>query len=193
MTDDAGPVGEPTARLERGGWTLSEDTTETLFSLPTARVEGRTRLYEDPELREGIHAAGGPDHVWRFFFATSVEFEPPLAPGVGPMIQPSVVSEAKRRFADDLRDRGFESVRQGSTQSYRVDGGRARLTPFGASYPMEGRNIGIRGYLAVWRDGGFRIAGGAYPDAGLEGLLEEVPADAEAYREELLSLLRSVG
>ncbi|MFC7226160.1 hypothetical protein N0B31_01990 [Salinirubellus salinus] len=193
MSDDAGRAGEPRDRLERGGWTLSEDTTETLFSLPTARVEGHTRLYEDPELREAIREAGGPDHVWRFFFATDVTFEPPLGPGVGPMIQPSVTSEAKRRFADDLRDRGFEDVKKGSTQSYRVDGSRARITPFGARYPVEGGEIGIRGYLAVWRDGGFRLAGGAYPDSGLEAVLGETPAGAEAYRDELLALIRSVG
>jgi hypothetical protein len=144
-------------------------------------------------LREVIHAAGGPDHVWRFFFATSVEFEPPLAPGVGPMIQPSVVSEAKRRFADDLRDRGFESVQKGSTQSYRVDGGRARITPFSGNFRLDDGRVGIRGYLAVWQDGGFRIAGGAYPDSGLEALLGDAPAGAGDYREELLSLIRSVG
>jgi hypothetical protein len=191
MSDDADRVGEPADRLERGGWGLSEDTTEKLFSLPTAKVEGRTRLYEDPDLRAAIHDAGGPDHVWRFFFATAVTFVPSLAPGVGSMIQPSIVSESKRRFSDDLRDRGFEDVRKGSTQSYRVDGGRARITPFSASYPLDGEDIGVRGYLAVWRDGGFRLAGGAYPDSGLERLLGETP-EAD-YREELLSLIRAVG
>lgn len=193
MTDDAGRAGVPLDRLERGGWTLSEETTETLFSLPTARVEGHTRLYEDPDLRQAIHEAGGPDHVWRFFFATAVTFDPPLGPGVGSVIKPTVVSESKRRFAGDLRDRGFEQVKQGSTQSYRVEGGRARITPFGASYPLDGSEISIRGYLAVWRDGGFRIAGGAYPDSGLEALLGERPAGAEDYRDELLELIRSVG
>lgn len=191
MSEDAGRVGEPLDRLERGGWTLSEESTETLFSLPTARVEGHTRLYEDPDLRAAIHEAGGPDHVWRFFFATTVEFVPPLGPGVGTMIKGTVVSEAKRRFADDLRDRGFENVRKGSTQSYRVDGGRARITPFGAEYPLEGGEIGVRGYLAVWRDGGFRLAGGAYPESGLTRLLGSEPETD--YREELLSLIRAVG
>ena len=193
MSDEAGRAGEPLARLERGGWTLSEETTETLFSLPTARVEGHTRLYEDPALREAIHEAGGPDHVWRFFFATAVTFVPPLGPGVGPMIRPTVVSEAKRRFADDLRDRGFEDVRKGSTQSYRVESGKARITPFGASYPVEGGDIGVRGYLAVWQDDGFRLAGGAYPESGLAAILGERPAGADSYREELLALIRSVG
>ena len=190
MSENAGRAGEPLDRLERGGWTLSEETTETLFSLPTARVEGHTRLYEDPDLRVAIREAGGPDHVWRFFFATALEFTPPLGPGVGPMIQGSVVREARRRFADDLRDRGFEDVREGSTQSYRVDGGRARITPFGADYPLDGGAIGIRGYLAVWRDGGFKLAGGAYPDSGLERVLGQPPD--EDYREELLSLIRAV-
>jgi len=191
MSDEAGPGGEPLDRLERGGWDLSEDTTETLFSLPTARVEGRTRLYEDPELRAAVAEADGPDHVWRFFFATDVTFVPPLAPGFGAVIKPTVVSEARRRFADDLRDRGFEDVRKGSTQSYRVGGGRARLTPFGATYSVKGGGVGVRGCLAVWRDRGFRLAGGAYPESGLERLLGEWPETD--YREELLSLIRSVG
>jgi hypothetical protein len=191
MSDSAGEAGEPLDRLERGGWALSDETAETLFSLPTATVEGHTRLYEDPQLREAIQEAGGPDHVWRFFFATDVTFVPRLAPGIAPMIQPSVVSQAKRRFANDLRDRGFNSVRKGTTQSYRVDDGRARITPFGADYSVDGGDIGVRGYLAVWRDNGFRLAGGAYPDSGLTRLLGS--AADEEYRDELLSLIRAVG
>jgi len=55
-------------------------------------------------------------------------------------------------------------------------------------------DLRVRGFLAVWLDGEFRIAGGAYPESGLEGLLAEadVDPDGAAYREELLALIRAV-
>jgi hypothetical protein len=198
--DTVGRAGEPLDRLEAGGWELDAETTETLFSLPTATVEGHTCLYEDPTLRAAVREAGGPDHVWRFFFATAVEFSPSLSPGMAPIIKPSVVTESARRFEKDLRERGFRNVTRGSRQNVRVQSGeRARLTDFKGSYPLssgtEDRSVAVRGYLAVWEDDGFRLAGGAYPESGLMDLLagSDVTPDGNRYREELLTLIRAVG
>ena len=175
-----------------GGWTLLEERRETLFSLPTTTVEGHTLLYEDAPLRERLAAATGRDQVWRFFFATGVEFTPPLPPGVGPaMVYPSVASEAKRAFADDLRERGFRSVSRGRRERARsADGGRIRLQEYTAVLRLDGVEIDTTGWLGVWTTGSeFRIAGGAYPD--LRDVDAEGPSPA-ACRQELFDLLRAV-
>jgi hypothetical protein len=202
----------PDDRLD--GWTMVEETTETLFALPTMRVRGRTLVYEDGPLREALRAADDAfDMPWRFFFATRLAFRPPLAPGIGPLsVLPSVASELRRSFASDLEDRGFRAVERGRNQRMRTDtGDRARLTKYTARYAVErdhrkgdghrndgddDHDIAIEGWVAVWtRRGGFRIAGGAYPTQGFAALCESAgvdPGDPNAYREELLGLLRAV-
>jgi hypothetical protein len=171
------------------GWVLTEDTTETLFSLPTARVEGHTLVYEDAALREAVRDSHGVDHPWRFWFVTHVAFTPPLAPGGAAMVKPSVVTEARRAFAADLRERGLREVERGHTETMRVQSGaRARLSDFRAAYDLGGESVPVRGWLAVWADGDFRLAGGAYPEASLGGLFEP-----NSYRNELLDLIRAAG
>ena len=103
MTEETGTgrAGEPVERLEAGGWVLAEESTETLFELSAARVEGHTRVYEDAALRRAVREASGVDQLCRFFFATAVEFSPPLSAGVAPVIKPTVASEARREFAND--------------------------------------------------------------------------------------------
>lgn len=197
-----GRAGEPVERLEAGGWEPVEESTETLFELSAARVVGHTRVYGDGALRRAVREASGVDQLCRFFFATTVEFSPPLSPGVAPVVKPTVASEARREFAADLRERGFANVDRGRTRNVRVDAGaRARLTDFRATYPLQDGeasvDLRVRGFLAVWLDDGFRIAGGAYPESGLSGLLADADVDVEpdgsAYREELLDLIRAVG
>lgn len=88
----------------------------------------------------------------------------------------------------------------------RTDAGdRARLTKYTARYAVErngsdrddgDHDIAIEGWVAVWtRRSGFRIAGGAYPIQGFAVLCESAGIDLDdpnAYREELLGLLRAV-
>lgn len=193
------PPALPRDRLEGDGWSLVDDEVDTLFSLPTARVVGRTQVYEDTRLRETVREATGIDHMWRFFFATRVSFTPSLAAGIAPLIQPRVASEARSAFADDLVERGFEKVAQGETKRARVrSGATARFTPFKALFRLPDGAPGngtmeMEGFLAVWSDGDFVVAGGAYP-AGLAALVDgAVDADTGEYRTELLDLIRSVG
>lgn len=185
----------PRDRLDREDWSLAEDEVETLFSMPTARVEGRTQVYEDAGLRAAVREAAGIDHMWRFFFATQVSFSPPLPAGVAPLVRSRVASEARSSFADDLLDRGFQKVTKGEANRAQVrSGARAEFTPFKATYRLPNdRTLEMEGFLAVWTDDGFIVAGGAYPaDLGAV-LADDVGADAEAYRSELLDLIRSVG
>ena len=210
----------PHDHLCEDGWELRSKTEETVFRVPGASVVGYTVFYEDARLGEALGAvdfpvqpAGGDRLVgtdesspWRFFFATRLSFQPPLAPGIGPAsIRPTVVSQAKRSFAEDLEARGFENVDSGRGQRIRTDSGdRARLRKFSGSLPVSGAGrapdrIDIEGWLAVWvTDGVFRIAGGAYPVRGVEEFLESLPAperpptDPEAFRDELLDAIRAV-
>lgn len=186
---------EPSVAEERlSGWELSEDRTETVFTLPAASVRGHTKLYEDAALRERVREATGVDHRWRFFFATALEFSPSLSRTAARIVKPTVVTESRRQFVSDLRDRGFESVDRGRTSTVRVDSGeRARLTSVRAHYPLatdDGEvELDVAGYLGVWLgDDGFRLAGGAYPERGLA----QFGVDASGFREELLDLIRAV-
>ncbi|WP_424003118.1 hypothetical protein ACOZ4I_03610 [Haloarcula salina] len=192
----------PVDRLRDGGWTLVDERVETVFQLPTARVEGATRVYDAAETRAAVEAATGIDRQWRFFFATALSFTPSLSPGIGPaMILPTVRSEAQSAFADQLRERGFDNVERGRTERVRVDSGaRARLRTYSASLALEDADatLSITGWVGVWHGDGFRIAAGAYPDRSLAALLdvaepddmlERTPSD---YQSELLDLIRAV-
>lgn len=200
----AGRAGEPTERLEAQGWELAETSTETLFELSTVRVEGHTRVYEDAALRRAVGEATGVDRLWRFFFTTAVEFSPPLSSGVAPLIERTVANEARREFANDLRERGFVNVDRGQTRNVRVDSGaRARLTDYRAIYPLRDEgleaDLRVRGLLAVWLGEGFRVAGGVYPESGIDELLADADPDVEVgasergYQGELLELIRATG
>ncbi|KYH27491.1 hypothetical protein HAPAU_01590 [Halalkalicoccus paucihalophilus] len=172
-------------------WTLDERTSETVFSLSGLDVEGHTALYERTDIRRAVREAtdGALDQPWRFFFATRLTFDPPLA-GVGPLaVFPMVLSNARREFVDDLERQGFEAVERGRTQRVRADSGdRIRLTKYAAGFETREVDAGIEAWFGVWIHGGeFRIAGGAYPTSGLP-----VDLDPPAYREELLDLIRSV-
>lgn len=216
----------PADRLDDDGWTCRARTEETLFRTPTAKVVGRTLVYDDVALRDALADAGASAFLsagdaadagnrlvdtgeegdyWRFFFATSLTFRPPLAPGIGPAsMLPTVRAEARSAFVDDLEARGFEGVETGRGQRVRTDAGdRARLRkltarlPLGSDAPAEA--LDVEGWLAVWSTGGqFRIAGGAYPVRGLDALLGALPADERpptdptGYRDELLALVRAV-
>lgn len=212
----------PRSKLEDGGWEERLRTESTVFRTPTASVIGHTVLFDDKQLRTALEEAGFSDLLdtepnssgnrmidtgedggfWRFFFATALSFRPPLAPGIGPAsMRPTVVSEARRSFENDMRARGFEDVDRGRSQRVRTDAGdRASLVKVTANYPFENAPtdvLDVEGWIAVWSTGGtFRIAGGAYPIRGLDALLEPLDdrpeTDPNAYRDELVALIRAV-
>ncbi|MFC4407202.1 hypothetical protein [Haloarchaeobius iranensis] len=195
----------PALAPDGDGWRLSDESTEVVFDLATVRVLGATRLYEDADLRAAVREAtdGALDQPWRFCFATQLSFQPPLMPGVGPAsLSPTVVSSARRQFADDLRERGFRSVERHRSERMRTEtGARARLTRYEAALPLTDAldgpsdrpaDVAVEGWLSVWlADGQFRLAGGAYPTDGLDAVAPGVADDPGSYRNELLSVLRS--
>ena len=213
----------PDERLAAGGWEERVRAESTVFQTPASRIVGRTVLYDDRALRNALDSAGFGDLLsgraepggrrlvetgddgghWRFFFATALSFRPPLAPGIGPAsMLPTVVTEARRSFTDDLEARGFRDVERGRSQRVRTDSGeRARLAKVTATYPLEADaadRLDVEGWIGVWHGSGFRIAGGAYPVDGLDALLAAIPdderpaTDPNGFRSELLNLIRAV-
>jgi len=193
----------PDSRLD--GWTRTEAYSETVFELSAVSVDGHTVLYEDDRLRTAVREATGVDRMWRFFFATRLEFSPSLPPGVGPMaVFSTVASQSDDRFVDILDDRGFRSVSRGRRERVRVEtGDRARLRRYNAALTVETDDDRIdlptAGLLAVWTvDGEFRLAGGAYPSRPLADVLAvedaegDIAAGEERFREDLLGLIRAV-
>lgn len=195
----------PPPALDTDEWERYEETSDVVFSLPTAEVSEHTLVYEDAALRAAVRelTAGDLDRVWRFYFVTRLTISPPPPPGVGTASwYPTVASEARDGFADDLRNRGFENVERHRGQRMRTKAGkRARLTKFTADYPVErdGETVTLstEGWLAVWAEGSeFRLTGGAHPTTFAGALTdderESLGVDPSSYRNELLELLRQV-
>ena len=177
-------------------WSLADRERETLFALPTSSVRGYTLVYEDEPLRVAVgrELPESGDHPWRFFFATRLEFVPPLAPGIGPAsLYPTVLSEARRSFANDLEERGFTDVERGRGERMRTRAGkRARLTKYTARLPIDVADepIPVEAWLAVFVvRSEFRLAGGAFPTS----FPVDVGIHRSRYRNELLDLIRRVG
>lgn len=206
MADDSGR-GLPTVPDDRlAGWTRTDASSETVFRLPTATVVGHTVVYEDSTLRTAVREAtdGDIDRMWRFFFATRLDFSPPLPPGVGPAAVFSTVrSQAESKFGTILRERGFRDIESGTRQRVRVNtGDRARLRAFDATLdaPLPDGSVeplAIDGWLGVWTTGGeFRLAGGAYPAQPLDSVLDielsDVTTTPNESRNELIALIRGV-
>ncbi len=191
----------PDIAIDLDGWRLAEETVETLFQVPGARVRGATRRFADVETREAVREATGGrlDREWRFVAATKLGFEPPLPPGAASMVLPMVRREARGAFAERLVGRGLENVSRRGRERLNV-GGRtpARLTRFGAIDHVED-DVPVTGWVCVWRDGGdFFVVTGGYPEGPLADLLSlEAPDDVldrtgADYREEFVDVVRAV-
>jgi hypothetical protein len=117
------------------------------------------------------------------------------------MLDRMVSMRARDGFADRLRARGFDRVETRQHRSYRVDGREGDFYRFDAECRPVGVALSAAGLTAVWPDGdGYLFAGGAYPTAVDEfrsdltetertALTDRI--DANAFREELLELIRS--
>ncbi|MEF8851021.1 MAG: hypothetical protein V5A28_01195 [Haloarculaceae archaeon] len=200
---DVPPPPVPTDRLT--DWERTEATVDRLFGVEGADVRGHTVVYEDRRLREAVRHATGLDRSWRFFFATRLGFRPPLAPGTHVVILPTVRSEAVRSFCRDLEDRGVGDVERGRTERVRTGSGkRVRLRQVTGTVPwpepVDGGfedPVRVEGWVGIWYDGDFFVAGGAYPRTSLARALDagddRLALSPSAARDELLELVRGVG
>jgi hypothetical protein len=198
---DPPPV--PGTELESGGWELEAERTETLFELPTMRIRGTTRQYEDARSRAALREAteGRVDTPVRFFAATRLGFEPPPPPGVGPtMFAPTMRTEIRRSFATELEDRGLTDIERGRSERLRLpDRNRARLTKYTARDDHGEWTLPLECWVGVWTDRNdvFVVSGG-HPEVGLadhfgiEANDDELARSPGNYRDEFFSLLRGV-
>ncbi len=146
-----------------GDWEHTDQTVESLFSLPGVSVDGHTRVYERDQ--------------W-LFFASRLRFRPSLPPGVDRAIEPTVLSAAEGQLKERLLNRGGTSVSFDRQQAVEINDTPGRMVAFESEHE---RGTVFEGHLAVTRPDGLRIAGGAYP------------ADAADGRETLIRLIASVG
>ncbi|AQL41963.1 hypothetical protein BV210_04185 [Halorientalis sp. IM1011] len=183
------------------GWAVTDRSSETVFELPVARVVGHTAVYDDDDLRSTVTSltGGAVDRMWRFFFATRLEFTPTLPPTIGPAaVFTTVRTQANSVFRERLQERGFDDISKAGHDRIRVDSGdRASLQAYDAAIETSVVDVPVEGYLAVWSTGGeFRLAGGAYPAASLSDLLgisiPGIDIDPDSFRKELLTLVKSV-
>jgi hypothetical protein len=203
MTNPSDPP-VPKALLEEAGFSLAERRTETLFDVGTVRIDGVTRRYEDDRSRDALREAtdGDLDHPIRFFAVTRVLFRPSLPPGVSlSMFAPTLRSEARASFADQLEDRGVTNVRRGSSRRLRLDGGRARVRNYSGRDPMggDGRSLVLSFRLSVltYRQTALVVTAGfpAVPVAEQFGLADSpaiLTRDSDDYQAEFESLLDGV-
>lgn len=204
MATDPEPLELPADEREAGGWELMDESVETLFELPTARVRGTVRQYEDERTREVLRGAtdGAVDHTVRFFATTRLGFEPPLPPGTtSSMIVPMLRPEARRSFTDRLHDRGLTDVERTGRERIRLgDRTRVRLTRYTAVDPLPEAEAGLplECWLGIWTDGAINVATSGYPTRPLSALFDldtDEPTLAKSgtdYREEFRSLLRAL-
>ncbi len=183
-------------------WELTDETVETVFQLPGAKVVGATRQYEDVETRAAVREAtdGAIDHQFRFVAATHLGFDPMLPPGTLPsMILPMMQSEARKTFEQRLNSRGVENIQRSRRERIRVrSGNRARLTRYEGTDSILEDGLPVTGWVGVWNDGtDFFVVTGGYPGVPLadalgvdaEKPLSRTPDEAE---KTLFDVLRDV-
>jgi len=189
----------PIEELREGGWSLRDTRVEVRARVMGVVARAHELRFEDDRLREHIRSAGGPDHLWRLFYATRLTFSPPLPPGIGPaMALPKVRTAAREEFAEQLRDEGLVDVEAGDDDRIDVASGtRAKRTRFEATLPVETDAgeiaIPMEGWIAVWHDEAMLLAGGLHP-TDLSDVLAGTATDFDpaASRDELQTLIRQV-
>ena len=202
--DDVPPPRVPREYVD--GWEPVERSVERLFGVEGADVRGHTVVYEDRQLRRAVREAtdGDVDQLWRFCFATRLAFRPPLAPGVAPLILPSVRRHATRAFCDDLRERGVETVETGRRERVRTDDRRRRrIRQVTGTVTTAAGTVTIEGWICVFHDEDIYMAGGAYPRSSLaEALALDETAETDGHplqrdpaadRDHLLDFVTAVG
>ncbi len=205
MTEDLTPPAVPESALDAGGWVLADERTETVFELPTMRVRGVTRRYEDERSRDALEATTGESLAYpvRFFAVTRLVFEPPLPPGVTlSMVLPTLRTEARQTFADRLTDRGLTDISKGRSERFRLpDRTRVRLRKYTAtdpSAPVEG-DLPLECWVGVWTGDDALVVTAGYPGVTLDSVVpggstsDALGRSAGEYRTEFVDLLRETG
>lgn len=189
----------PAEALGAGGWSLRDTRVEVRARVVGVVARAHELRFEDDRLRDRVRSAGGPDHLWRLFYATRLTFSPSLPPGIGPaMALPKVRSAAREEFAEQLRDEGLTDVEAGEDDRIEVaTGTRAKRTRFEARLPVETAageiEVPMAGWIAIWHDDAMLLAGGLQP-TDLSDVLAgtAIDFDSSTSRQEIQTLIREV-
>ncbi|RLM89434.1 DUF6517 family protein [Haloarcula sp. Atlit-7R] len=187
---EAPPPNVPTAQLKDGGWTRTDQSSDTVFdrSYGPVSVEAvsSTVQYVDEQLQERV-ASRTLDQVQTalsVFFATRVDFSPnldnlPAGAGREELLS-EVRTNARDSFEQQMEAQGLTDIEQSGEGTIDIATGEtAETVELSAVYPFEGisfavteneaveipaSNIDISAMFAVWHHGDFVIiSGGAYP------------------------------
>ena len=180
-------------------WRQTEQIVQTPFSTPIVSVVAHTCVY-DADHQE-LRASTGIDEPWRFFFASRIRLDPPKRPSS--LLTALVRRKVSATFVDRLSERGFEQIRKSGTEQVAIGDNegvryryRARCRLMVESTTLE---LPVEGYLAVWADEEYHVAGGAFPAGrptrGSPELASKLAEhiDPAAAREELLALIEGCG
>lgn len=193
------PPAVPEQRLDEGGWSRSDQTSETVFERSygpvTVEAVSHTLQYVDEQLQDRV-ANRTLDQIrtaLSVFFATRVDFSPNLdnlPAGVG---QAELLSEvranARESFEQQMRSQGLTDIEQSGTGTIDIDTGEtAETVQLSAVFPFDGisfdvtddasveippSDIDISALLAVWHHGDYvLISGGAYPAQNFDRVVE---------------------
>ncbi|EMA33016.1 DUF6517 family protein [Haloarcula japonica] len=201
---EAPPPDVPKQRLEDGGWTRTDQSSETVFdrSYGPVSVEAvsSTVQYVDEQLQERV-ASRTLDQVQTalsVFFATRVDFSPNLdnlPAGVGrEELLAEVRTNARDSFEQQMEAQGLTDIEKTGEGTIDIDTGEtAETVELSAVYPFEGiafdvtdseaveipaSDIDISAMFAVWHHGDFVIiSGGAYPVQNFEQVVESELSD----------------
>ncbi len=105
-------------------------------------------------------------------------------------MRPTVTREARRSFAEDIRERGVRNVQRTRSERLRTEAGdRVRVMGYRGRVQVGEETVGAAGYIGIWTtDREFRLAGGGYP----EERIEAVDHDPSGSRDALFDLIRTV-
>jgi hypothetical protein len=164
------------------------------------------------------------DPIW-VFSAARIDLSPDVDDVPGGLglaeVMAAVEARAAENFATEMRDAGLSDVRRTETGTLDVGtGDSATLVTFAAAYPFEavtvdteggdvtlpGKDIDVRGQLAVWKHGdGIIVAGGAHPNENYAETVTETDdtgaditvsldlgLDPDSYRTRTRALIREV-
>ncbi|GCF14761.1 hypothetical protein Harman_26960 [Haloarcula mannanilytica] len=198
------PPDVPTQRLEDGGWTRTDLSSETVFdrSYGPVNVEAvsSTVQYVDEQLQERV-ASRTLDQVataLSVFFATRVDFSPNLDNLPGGVGREELLAEvrmnARDSFEQQMEAQGLTDIEETGGGTIDINTGEtAETTELSAVFPFEGitfdvteneaveipaADIDISALFAVWHHGDFvLISGGAYPAQNFEQVVENALSD----------------
>jgi hypothetical protein len=211
------PPPVPESRLS--AWRQTDQTVDSPFSTPLVSVYTHTTVYEETTQRQQIREQTGFDLAWRFFFASRIRLEPPHPPSL--FLTSLIRQQVSQAFVERLSTRGFVDIDKESQTSVSVDGAKGVRKRYRAQFQISADalstkqvgsetdstatedgaplSIPVEGYLTVWADDDYYVAGGAYPSGppkdGPPALLAALGdvIDPAAAREELLRLIDGCG